>query len=77
MYEEIDSVRIGENIKDHREAHGMSETEMAKRLGISQSAIAMYEGGRRIPRDEIKIRIAMLFGVPVETIFYQKKSHEV
>ena len=35
-----------------------SREEVAKACGISISALAMYEQGERIPRDDIKIKIA-------------------
>lgn len=74
-YENMDAVQIGEKIKSLRENKGLTMEEEAKDLGISTSAIAMYETGKRIPRDEIKIRFAEYFLVPVESIFFQKKQH--
>jgi putative transcriptional regulator len=50
--------------------------DVAKALGISVSALQMYENGRRIPRDDIKIRIAEYYGVSVESIFYTNEDHE-
>ena len=47
-----------------------TQAEVAEALGISQSAIAMYETGVRIPRDEIKVKLAEYFGVPVQDIFF-------
>lgn len=44
--------------------------EVAKAIGVSISAMAMYETGARIPRDETKKRIAKYFGVTVEEIFF-------
>ena len=32
--------------------------DVAKDLGISSSTLAMYETGKRIPRDETKVKIA-------------------
>lgn len=46
-----------------------SQEEVAKALGISVSALSMYEQGNRIPRDEIKIRMAKYYGVTIETLF--------
>lgn len=46
------------------------QSEVAKACGISVSAIGMYETGERIPRDEIKVRLARYFNVSVESIFY-------
>ena len=47
-----------------------SQEEVANALGISPSAIGMYERGERIPRDEIKIKLAQYFNVGIESIFY-------
>ena len=73
MYEAISADRIGQRIKGLRLQKEMSMEQMAKTLGTSYSAISMYENGERLPRDEIKIKIAELFGVSVETIFFQKQ----
>lgn len=47
-----------------------SQAEVAEDLGISVSALSMYECGNRIPRDEIKIRIANYYGKSVSEIFF-------
>ena len=40
-----------------------TQQEVADEIGITKSALAMYERDERIPRDEVKIRIAEYFGV--------------
>ncbi len=52
-----------------------SREEVAKALGVSISAIAMYENGERIPRDDIKIKIAQLYQTSVQEIFFAQESH--
>ena len=49
---------------------GRSRQEVSNALGISLSALAMYENGDRIPRDETKVRIATYYGKSVEEIFF-------
>lgn len=44
--------------------------EVASAVGISLSAIAMYENGDRTPRDEIKIRLAEYYGCTVQELFF-------
>ena len=44
--------------------------EVATDLQISLSALQMYENGQRIPRDEIKIRIAKYYKLTVQEIFF-------
>lgn len=46
-----------------------SQEEVATALGISVSALSMYEQGNRIPRDEIKIRMAEYYGISIEALF--------
>jgi len=47
-----------------------SQTEIVEAVGISNSALSMYESNARIPRDEVKRRISDYYGVSVESIFF-------
>lgn len=47
-----------------------SREEVAKAVGVSVSAWQMYENGQRIPKDEVKVRIASYFKKTVGEIFY-------
>lgn len=47
-----------------------SQAEVSSALGISPSALSMYEAGERVPRDEIKIRIADYYNQSIESIFF-------
>lgn len=49
-----------------------SREEVVRANGISASALAMYEIGERIPRDEIKVSLAKYYGTTVEAIFFAK-----
>ena len=46
--------------------------EVAKAVGISVSALGMYEQGRRMPRDEVKVNLANYFNKDVQSIFFTK-----
>lgn len=47
-----------------------TQEEVAKSIGISTSALSMYECGERIPRDNIKLRIAAYYKKPIHDIFF-------
>lgn len=47
-----------------------TQAEVAAAVGISSSAYAMYETGQRIPRDDVKIKIAEYFKTSVAYIFF-------
>lgn len=47
-----------------------SREEVASALNISVSALQMYENGRRMPRDDIKVKLADYYGVTVQYLFF-------
>lgn len=47
-----------------------SQEEMANAIGITKSSWAMYERNERVPRDEVKVKIAKYFGKSVQEIFF-------
>jgi DNA-binding XRE family transcriptional regulator len=59
-----------------RELRGTkTQEEIASDLGITKSSWAMYERDERVPRDEIKVRIAKYFGKSVQELFYAPIEH--
>ncbi len=64
----MDSKAIGKRLIKLR--GDKSRKEVSDALNISCSALSMYENGERIPRDEIKIRIAEYYDTSIEALFY-------
>lgn len=64
---------IGERLKMLR--GDKNRDKVAEELGISSSALGMYESNNRIPRDAIKKRIADFYGVSVQQIFFDQECH--
>ena len=64
----MDSEKIAQTLVELRGAR--PRAEVATALGVSVSALAMYETGARIPRDETKRKIAQYYEKTVEEIFY-------
>ena len=50
---------------------------VASAIGISRSALAMYETEERVPRDDIKIRLAEYFKTTVQKLFFTYKCHDM
>lgn len=48
-----------------------TQEEISKEIGITLSSWAMYEQNKRIPRDEVKIKIAQFFNTTVQEIFFE------
>ena len=66
----VDARTAGERLKKLRGIR--TRVGVAAELGCSVRAMASYESGERIPRDEIKCRIADYYGVSVQSIWYSK-----
>lgn len=52
-----------------------TQDEVAEALNISKSALAMYESGKRVPRDPVKIRISKYYKKSILYIFFNQKDH--
>lgn len=63
-----DPVKIGQRLSNLRGNRTLKE--VANAVGISISALAMYETGKRVPRDEIKVMLARYFNTSVEALFF-------
>jgi len=60
-----------------RELRGdRSQGEVADAVNISDSALSAYEQGERVPRDEVKARLAKYYCVSVQSLFFEFKSHD-
>lgn len=57
---------LGARIAIMRRSLGMSQAELAKSLGISASAVGMYEQGRREPSMETLSAMAQIFCVSID-----------
>lgn len=55
-------------LKYFRERKGLSQSQLAKYIGVSSSTISMYETGRREPDFEVEERIADFFNVDLNTL---------
>lgn len=57
---------LGGRIAALRRDRGLSQAELAQRLGISASAVGMYEQGRREPSVEMLVAMATEFRVSTD-----------
>ena len=72
---------LSKQIKSLRRRNGWSQTELARRLNISASAVGMYEQGRREPSIEILVALSEEFGVSIDYLItghlYSTTDHQV
>lgn len=62
------SLIFGQRLKSLRKEKGWTQEELAKKLGVSRSAVAGWESSCKdnLPEGEVLIKIATIFGVSVD-----------
>lgn len=56
------------NFTRFREAAGLSQRELAGKLGIDQSSVACWEIGRSVPRVSLLVKLADLYGCSIDEL---------
>ena len=54
---------IAEKIKSLREKRGLTQSELARRLGITRSSVNAWEMGISVPSTQYIVELANMFGV--------------
>lgn len=65
---------ISAKLKELRLVKDLTQAELAKLLGVSSSAVAMYERGEREPSVDMIRKYAEIFRVDINTLFNEKTS---
>ena len=72
-------MEFSERLKKHRKDIGLTQVDIASRLGISQQAYASWERGVKKPTQENLVKIAQVLNVSVDYLVgnSEEKSNEV
>ncbi|MBD3402721.1 helix-turn-helix domain-containing protein [candidate division GN15 bacterium] len=60
---------LDNRIRVFRAEHKISQSDLARAIGVSRKTISTIEVGRFIPSTVIALKIARYFGVTVEDVF--------
>lgn len=67
---------VGNNLKEIRTKLGMTQAELAERVGVARVSIIAIENGRFIPTIETALRISQALSVPIEKIFWLQENNK-
>lgn len=68
---------FSERIKVLREEKGMSQVELAKRLGVHRSIVSSYENQTRLPSIQMLSSLAYFFNVSIEYLLGINKNKTI
>ncbi|MEV7632366.1 helix-turn-helix transcriptional regulator [Microbacterium sp. NPDC089318] len=60
---------VTNTIRIRREEAGMTQAELAARIGVTRQTLIAIEQGKYSPTLEIAFQIARAFGMPLEDLF--------
>ena len=58
-----------EGLRNIRQANGLTQTELAEQMGVTQSLVAMWERGAVLPSAEKLPRLADLLGCSIDALY--------
>ena len=61
--------KIVNRIKEYRRKHGITQEELAERVGVSRQSIISIEQGRYTPSLMLALKMAEQFNTRVEVLF--------
>lgn len=61
-----------QNIRDAREAKGLTQEQFAKLVGVTQGAVAQWENGMTHPSFDKLMKIADVLEVPLDELVRKK-----
>ncbi len=66
---------VGNQVRKLRFLHGeMTQEELARRLGVARQTVIAIERGKYNPSVALAIRIARVFELPVEEVFFLEEA---
>ena len=67
----MEKISISNNVRRLRFNNGeMTQQGLAERVGVTRQTIVAIEQGKYTPSLELAFRIAVVFGVPLEEVFF-------
>ncbi len=67
---------LGRNLKDARIAVGMTQSEVAQMLRVTQNSISQYENARRMPNLKLASALAWVYDTTMDDLVPQVRVDE-
>ena len=61
-------------LKVARAEMDLTQEELAQRIGVSRQSINAIESGRYVPSTVLALKMAQVFGMPVEEVFMLEET---
>jgi len=62
--------RLGNHLRDAREAKGLTQAQLAEAIGVSRKTVNTVENGVFVPSTLIALKLAAALAMPLEELFF-------
>lgn len=69
----MQEINFKDTIKNLRNSKNLTQTDLAKLLGLTKSAISAYENGERQPSHDAIVKMADYFNVTIDYMYGRRK----
>ena len=70
------TLKIGDRIRQLRTSQFLTQHELAKKIDVAQSTLAMYERNKRIPSADVLNNLSAVLNVSIDYLIRGDKSEE-
>ena len=70
-------MNLSNKIYEMRKAHGLSQEQLAEKLGVSRQSVSKWESGESIPELERLVEISKLFNVSTDYLLKESEVDEL
>ena len=65
---------LGEKIKKLRLSRNMTQTDLARKLDVTTSAISFYENNMRLPSYEVLVKLSRVFEITTDSLLQEGRN---
>ncbi|WP_439590885.1 helix-turn-helix transcriptional regulator [Microbacterium sp.] len=71
----VKPTRVTNTIRAVRESAGMTQADLAGRIGVTRQTLIAIEQGKYSPTLELAFQISRVFGVGLDDVFHYPEEH--
>lgn len=73
----MDQIKIGRFLQEMRKENGLTQEQLAEKLGVSSRSVSRWENGKNMPDFDLVIEIANLYEIGIEEILNGERKSDM
>lgn len=73
----MDQIKIGHFLKEMRKGNGLTQEQLAEKLGVSNRSVSRWENAKNMPDFDLVIELANLYGISIEEILNGERKNDM